>query len=310
MTDRSHLGKTDVAISPLGVGVMTWGETTRTYGGTRGREAEAGALEASLASGVDFFDTAEMYGRGSSEVRFGELARGKDLILATKFAPLPGRTTRSLPRALDRSLARLGRERVDLYQIHFHTPWMRIRPLMERLADAVDAGKTRAVGVSNFTAKHMRIAHAVLAERGIPLASNQIQYSLLHRDPETDGVLQACRELGVTLIAYSPLAMGALTGKYTTRSRPPDRIRRMVGPFRGNRLDAVAPVVERLRQVGARYGKTPAQVALRWLIEQGTVPIPGAKDAKQAEENAGALTFRLTPEEIGSLSDATEAWRG
>ncbi len=309
MTDLVRLGKSDVQVPPLGVGVMTWGDKTRTYGGTRGRDAEAGALEASLASGVTFFDTAEMYGRGSSELRFGELAQNKELTLATKFAPLPGRTVGSLPRALDRSLSRLRRERVDLYQIHFHTPWMRIRPLMDRLADAVDAGKTRAVGVSNFTAKHMRLAHAALAERGTPLASNQIQYSLLHREPETDGILDTCRELDVTLIAYMPLDMGALTGKYSAQSRPPDRIRRMVAPFRGNRMEAVGSVVERLRQIGERYGASPAQVALRWLIDRGTVPIPGAKDAKQAEENAGALNFSLTPQEVESLAEATVAWR-
>lgn len=309
MIDLVRLGRSDVRVSPLGVGVMTWGETTRTYGGTQGRDAEAAALESSLASGVNFFDTAEMYGRGASETRFGELSRDRTLVLATKFAPLPGRTVRSLPKALDRSLARLNRPAVDLYQIHFHTPWMRIRPLMGRLADVVEAGKTRAVGVSNFSAKQMRTAHAALERRGIPLASNQIQYSLLHREPEVDGILDTCRELNVTLIAYMPLAMGALTGKYTVQARPPDRIRRMVGPFRGNGLDAVAPVVDRLREIGARHGKTPGQVALRWLVEQGTVPIPGAKDAKQAAENAGALTFQLSRDEVDALSSATQAWR-
>ena len=126
MTDLVRLGKSEVLVSPLGVGVMTWGERTRTYGGTRGRDAEAGAFETSLASGVNFFDTAEMYGRGASETRFGELARGQELVVATKFAPLPGRTAGSLPRALGRSLSRLRRTSVDLYQIHFHTPWMRI----------------------------------------------------------------------------------------------------------------------------------------------------------------------------------------
>ncbi|HLE55177.1 MAG TPA: aldo/keto reductase [Thermoplasmata archaeon] len=309
MTEFVPLGKSEVLVSPLGVGVMTWGERTRTYGGTRGRDAEAGAFETSLASGVDFFDTAEMYGRGASETRFGELARGKELVVATKFAPLPGRTAGSLPRALDRSLLRMGRASVDLYQIHFHTPWMRIRPLMERLADAVEGGKTRAVGVSNFSAELMRAAHAALEGRGIPLASNQIQYSLLHREPETDGVLDTCRELGVTLIAYMPLAMGALTGKYSPQVRPQDRIRRMVAPFRGDGLEAVAPVVGRLREIGNRYGRTPGQVALRWLVEQGVVPIPGAKDARQAAENAGALTFRLTRDEVESLSEATSGWR-
>jgi aryl-alcohol dehydrogenase-like predicted oxidoreductase len=309
MTDLVSLGKSDVLVSRVGVGTNAWGDRNRTYGGTRGREAVAGALEASLASGVNFFDTAEVYGRGSSERRLGEVARGKTLVLATKFFPWPGRTAASLPRALDRSLSRLGRDSVGLYQIHFHMPWMRLRPLMDRLADAVEAGKTRAVGVSNFSAKHMRAAHAALERRGLALASNQIQYSLLHREPETNGILAACRELNVTLIAYMPLASGALTGKYSPEARPPDRMRRMVGPFRGSRLEAVTPVVERLREIGQRYGKTPAQVALRWLIEQGAVPIPGAKDAAQAADNAGALTFRLSREEMESLSEATQAWR-
>ena len=300
MTDLLPLGRSDVRVSPIGVGTNAWGDRSRSYGGAGGHEAEA--LDASLASEVNFFDTAEVYGRGSSERRLGEVARGKPVVIATKFAPFPGRTAASLPRVLDRSLARLDRGSVDLYQIHFHTPWMRIGALMDRLAGAVEAGKTRAVGVSNFSAKHMRAAHAALERRGVPLASNQVQYSLLHREPEADGVLDACRELHVTLIAYMPLAMGALTGKYGPGARPPDRIRRMAGPFRGRRIETLGPVVARLREVGERYGRTPAQVALRWLVEQGVVPIPGAKDARQAADNAGTLTFRLTREEIEYLT--------
>ncbi len=295
-------------VSPLGIGTMTWGDRSRSYGGSRGREADAAAFTASLAAGVDLFDTAEVYGRGSSERRLGELIRGQDPVIATKFMPIPGRTTASLPRALDRSLSRLGRTSVDLYQIHWHTPWMRIRPLMDRLADAVEAGKTRAVGVSNFSAEDMRTAHAALERRGVPLASNQVQYSLLHRRPEANGVLDACRELHVTLIAYMPLATGALTGKYSDGVRPRDPWRRVMRYYRGNGQQAVGQVVGRLREIGERHGKTPGQVALRWLIEQGTVPIPGAKDGPQATENAGALTFRLTRDEVDALSDATRAW--
>ncbi len=307
MAEPVHLGKSDVLVSPIGVGAMTWGDRSRSYGGTRGKEAEAGAFDASMASGVDFFDTAEVYGRGSSERRLGEIIRGKNPVIATKFFPYPGRTVASLPRALDRSLTRLDRASVDLYQIHWHTPWMRIRPLMDRLADAVEANKTRAVGVSNFSEDDMRTAHAALERRGIPLASNQVQYSLLHRDPEANGVLDACRELHVTLIAYMPLAMGALTGKYNGEVRPKDAMRRMTRRFRGRGLEATSNVVERLRGVGSRYGKTPGQVALRWLVEQGTVPIPGAKDAKQATDNADALTFSLSRDDVETLSNATSS---
>src|SRR5512136_457273 len=131
---------------------------------------------------------------------------------------------------------------------------------MELMADAVEAGKVKAVGVSNYSAEQMRIAHAALAKRGIPLASNQVEYSLLHRQPEVNGVLDACRELGVTLIAYQPLASGALTGKYGAGARPTG-LRRFMGNFRGKSLESVASVVARLREIGERYAKSPAQVA-------------------------------------------------
>ncbi len=111
-------------------------------------------------------------------------------------------------------MKRLGRSSIDLYQHHFPSRRVDIPQLMDLLADAVEAGKVKAVGVSNYSAEQMRMAHAALARRGIPLASNQVEYSLLHRQPEANGVLDACRELGITLIAYSPLAMGMLTGKY------------------------------------------------------------------------------------------------
>jgi aryl-alcohol dehydrogenase-like predicted oxidoreductase len=176
---------------------------------------------------------------------------------------------------------------------------------MNLMADAVGAGQVRAVGVSNYSADQMRVAHAALAERGIPLASNQVEYSLLHRQPETNGVLDACRELGVTLIAYQPLASGALTGRYSATNRP-SGLRRFVKPFRGRGLATLEPITTLLREVGDRYGKTPAQVALRWLIENDTVlPIPGAKNREQATNNAAALTFRLTQDEIDALDTAT-----
>jgi aryl-alcohol dehydrogenase-like predicted oxidoreductase len=298
---------------------MTWGDAAGLarlnpaklfYGGAHGIAEEQAALEASISAGVTLFDTAEMYSSGASEHRLGELARGKDVVLATKFPPSPFSRTESMPKELDASLARLGRSSVDLYQHHFPTRWVSIPKLMELMADAVEAGKIKAVGVSNYSAEQMRVAHAALAKRGIALASNQVEYSLLHRQPEVNGVLDACRELGVTLIAYQPLASGALTGKYTAGVRPTG-FRRILPYFRAKGLEAAAPVVALLREIGGSYDKTPAQVALRWLIENETVlPIPGAKNGVQAAANAGALTFRLTSAEIETLDRATLAWRG
>ena len=290
-------------------GLARWNPAKLAYGGAHGFDEEKRALEASVAAGVNFFDTAEMYSGGASERRLGELARGKDILIATKFPPNPFSRTQSMPKELDASLARLGRDWVDLYQHHFPSSLVSIPKLMDLMADAVKAGKIKAVGVSNYSSEQMRMAHAALAKRGIPLASNQVQYSLLHRQPEVNGILDACRELGVTLIAYQPLASGALSGKYVAGTRPTG-LRRFMGYFHGKGLEAVAPVLALLREIGGRYSKSPAQVALRWLIEnENVLPIPGAKNGQQAAENAGTLSFCLIPAEIEALNQATMAWR-
>jgi aryl-alcohol dehydrogenase-like predicted oxidoreductase len=316
--NKTSLGKSDLQVPRLGVGAMTWGDPSGlarwtpaklVYGGAHGFDEEKSALEASVAAGVTLFDTAALYANGASERRLGELARGRDVLIATKFPGTLFFRTENMPKELEASLARLGKSSVDLYQHHFPYNTAAIPRLMELMADAVEAGKVKAVGVSNYSAEQMRIAHAALARRGIPLASNQVEYSLLHRQPEVNGVLDACRELGVTLIAYQPLASGALTGKYVAGDRPTG-LRRFMGSFRGKGLEAAAPVVALLREIGGPYSKSPAQVALRWLIENESVlPIPGAKNGQQAADNAGALSFSLTPAEIEALSQATLAWR-
>jgi aryl-alcohol dehydrogenase-like predicted oxidoreductase len=296
---------------------MTWGKKVMmtAYGGTRDPKDEEEAFKASLDAGITFFDTAEMYGSGNSESRLGELAQNTEAIIATKYAPsfpfmpfLP-RPTRHLQSSLDNSLIRLRRSKVDLYQIHYPVSFISNKALMEQLAVAVNKGKTVAVGVSNYSAEQMWVAYETLKTYGIPLASNQVQYSLLYRRPEVNGVLEACRELGVSLIAYMPLAMGALTGKYKPGSVPSDWMRRRMGnTFRDREIEAAMEITEKLTEIGNRYGKTPSQVALRWVIEQGVLPIVGAKNGAQARENAGALSFSLTNTEITSLDEATTNW--
>jgi aryl-alcohol dehydrogenase-like predicted oxidoreductase len=317
MAEMTTLGRSEVRVSRLGLGVMVWGEASgvqrvmpakSAYGGTNAADEQA-AFDASLAAEINFFDTAAMYSGGASERRLGELAEGKEVVIATKFPPTRLGRAEDMPTALDASLRNLRRSFVDLYQHHFPSRRMDIAKLMDLMADAVQAGKIKSVGVSNYSAAQMRTAYDALGRRGIPLASNQVQYSLLHRQPETNGVLETCRELGITLIAYQPLASGALTGKYLDGSRPVG-IRRFREPFRGSKFHALRPVVTLLRAVADHYGKTPGQVALRWLLEQeAVVPIPGAKNADQAAHNAGALSFSLSPDEIGYLNEATEDWR-
>jgi aryl-alcohol dehydrogenase-like predicted oxidoreductase len=306
------LGSSELHISPLGIGTWAWGDRL-FWGYGRGGYTDAdleAAFQVSSAAGINFFDTAEIYGRGRSERLLGQFVRdaGDHVVVASKFFPYPWRWRRgSLPRALRGSLGRLGLDRADLYQIHWPYPPVPIETWMAGLADAVEGGLARAVGVSNFDPNQTRRAHAALAERGVPLVSNQVQHSLLERGPERSGLLDLCRELNVTLIAYSPLAMGVLTGKYTPENSPPGiRGRRYKREF----LEQIQPLIAQLREIGqAHGGATPAKVALNWVMCKGAVPIPGAKNARQAEENVGALGWRLANEEVTALDSASKGLR-
>lgn len=319
MEHPATLGRSNLHVPRMGVGAMTWGSPTglarlhpaqTAYGGAHGIEAETRALELSIAARVNLFDTAAMYSMGAAERRLGELARGRDVIIATKYPSGFSFRVEDFPKELAMTLARLGRDSVDLYQHHYPNRRVSIPALMDLVADAVEAGKVKAVGVSNYSAEQMREAHAALAKRGIPLASNQVEYSLLKRQPETNGVLGACRELGITLIAYSPLAGGLLTGKYSPQNRPSGFFRRFLPQYGRQALEAIRPVIALLRSIGEKYSKAPGQVAVRWLIENPVVlPIPGAKNGRQAMENAEALKFSLTQEEVHALDQATLTWR-
>jgi aryl-alcohol dehydrogenase-like predicted oxidoreductase len=182
--------------------------------------------------------------------------------------------------------------------------------LTNALADEVKRGRIAAVGVSNYSADQMREAHGYLAARGVPLAVNQMQYSLLARKIETNGILDTARQLGVTILAYSPLSQGLLTGKYTPEKDFKFNDARRIDPrFSQSGLEKIAPVVKLLQQIGEKYERTPAQVALNWLIAQGNViPIPGAKTAQQARQNAGALGWSLSEEEVAQLEQLTRPW--
>ena len=311
-SDLIQLGKTDLRVTPLGVGTWQWGDNMIWgYGKGYGEADLQASFDATLTGGITFFDTAEIYGWGKSERFLGKFIResGQKAVVATKFFPYPWRWRKgALQKALRGSLERLGMAQVDLYQIHWPLPLVAIETWMDALADAVEAGLIGAAGVSNYSVDQMRRAHAALAKRGIPLASNQVQYSLLDRKPDKSGLLAACQELGVTLIAYSPLAKGMLTGKYTPEHLPPGvRARQYNRAY----LAKIAPLVGMLREIGEQHGgKTSSQIALNWLICKGAVPIPGAKNARQAQENAGALGWRLTADEVAKLDRASEQISG
>ncbi len=299
--ERVPLGRTDISISPLGVGTWQWGSRSLWGYGTGYTDADLeAAFRASLEGGINFFDTAEVYGSGLSETLLGRAIRaaGKPVVVATKFMPFPWRLSRrDLAAALRRSLQRLELERVDLYQVHWPMPTVPISTWADALAEVVQAGLARAAGVSNYSREQMLRAQEVLAKRGVPLASNQVRFNLLDRGAENSGLLAACRENEITLIAYSPLAQGLLTGKYSPQNPPPG-MRRFTS---GKAMDRLQPVLAHLHEIGQARGKTLPQVALNWLIAKGAVPIPGAKNLPQAQENAGALGWKLTEEEVAAL---------
>ncbi|MBM3120553.1 MAG: aldo/keto reductase [Chloroflexi bacterium] len=304
---RVPLGATGIEIPELGVGVWQWGDASFWgYGREYGAAEIRAAFDVCMARGLDFFDTAEVYGTGASERNLGAFLRddGRPAIVASKFFPYPWRVrSPSILAAARASLQRLGLEKIDLYQIHWPYPPRSVETWMEGLAAAVGQGMIRAAGVSNYGPAQTRRAHTALARRGLPLASNQVRFSLLDRKPERSGLLEVCRELKVTVIAYSPLAQGLLTGKYT-RLHPMRGLRSArLGAPSYSQLDRL---VDLLREIGSGHeGRTPAQVALNWVLCKGAVPIPGAKTAQQAEENAGAVGWRLTPDEVGALDRAT-----
>lgn len=305
--DQITLAGLDRPLAPLGLGTWAWGD--RAVWGMGGYDADltedriAEAWTATLDAGVALIDTAEVYGGGESERIIGRLlaARPADrdrVVLATKFMPMPQKldVRAALRSSLLASIERLGVERVDLYQIHGPVSLRSKGALAEALAAVVDEGLTRAVGVSNYSAGEVEKVHAALATHGVPLASNQVEHSLLRRRPETGGLAPTCDRLGVRILAYSPIGQGRLTGKYSAASPPPGR-----RTFSTHPMEQVDAVVAVLRDVGETHDRTPAQVALRWLVEKGSIPIPGAKNADQAAQNAGALGWTLTPEEVARL---------
>ncbi len=294
-------------VAPLGVGTWAWGDQ-RTWGmgtyDTSVTESTIGdAWRTSLDAGIGFYDTAEVYGGGESERILGRLlqddpGRRDSLVIATKFWPAPWKVNLgpALRQSLEASLGRLRIPTVDLYQIHGPISLRSASAMADALADVVEAGLVRAVGVSNYSVKEMTKIHRELRARGIPLASNQIELSLLRTRPASNGLLDACADLGVVPIAYSPIGQGRLTGKYSASNPPPGRRNFSAHPMEeGDRGVAV------LRDVGAQHDRSPSQVALRWIIDKGAVPIPGAKNARQASDNAGALGWTLEPAEIDAL---------
>ena len=280
------LGRSGVNVPALGVGTNRWA------GGADDARLAA-TFGAAIDTGMGFFDTAEVYTGGKSEKAIGRAAKqdGRPFLLASKFAPYPYRLTQGrLTSALDKTLERLGCQSIDLYYLHFPYSPLGVGAWMKPMAKAVEDGRIRAVGVSNCDVTQMRKAANVLARHDIPLAANQVQYSLAHRKPETNGVLDACREMDVALVAYRPIGGGSIGS--------------------GSEKDASgSPVAAVLREVAETHGASARQVALAWLLKRDdhVVAIPGTTNADHVRENSGALALALTRDEFDAIDKASTA---
>lgn len=302
------LGKTNIRISRIGLGSWAWGDRLFwAYGVTHSLKDVEAALRTSLEAGINLIDTAEVYGFGNSEKLLGRLLQNTEarIILASKIFPYPWRlSTRSLIRGLKGSLHRLGLEAIDLYMMHWPLPPIKVERWTESLVHAYQEGLIKAIGVSNYSLPQMRRAQQVLAKHGLSLSANQIHFSMLHHEPEKSGLLEACIEDQVTILAYSPLGQGLLTGKYSPTSTLPKGLMRL-----GNRkiIANLQPLIALMKEIGEKYGgKTPAQIAINWVICKGAVPIVGAKNQRQAADNAGSLGWSLSKEDVDRLQAASE----
>lgn len=314
---KRPLGGTNIHVTPIGLGMMEFAGG----GGLMGfafpiidQQEKNATVQAGLAGGVNWFDTAELYGAGVSEKSLSTAlkAAGKkdqDVIIATKWWPL-FRTARNIPRTIDDRLRFLDGYSIGLYQVHQPLSFSTPEAEMDAMAELVKAGKIRSVGVSNFNAEQMRRAHSQLQKHGLPLATNQVRYSLLDRSIERNGILETARELGITIIAYTPLESGLLSGKYHKDPELLEKKSRFWRTRLQRGLEKSRALVTVLEEIAARYNVTAAQVALNWVINsQGdiVVTIPGVTRVSQAHESAGAMNFKLTQDEIAQLNKISAA---
>jgi len=275
-------------------------------------------VEISIKGGINWFDTAELYGWGESERALSQsiedlnTPRG-EIVISTKWWPFL-RTAGSITASIEKRLSALKTEKIDLYQIHNAFSFSSIRSEMKEMTKLVDQGKIRYVGVSNFSANSMRKAHMELSKNGLTLVSNQVNYSLLKRQIERNGILDTAKELDISLIAYSPLGRGLLTGKFHDN---PDLInkrhifRRYYASLNKGKLKKSSQVVKALKSIAKKYQVTPSQIALNWVINSNgdtIVTIPGATKVGQARDNAEAMKFELSEDDICYLNEVSSSF--
>jgi len=317
MIQKRKLGQTDVEVTPIGMGVMEFSGGRWPFSVAFPRipkEKKNAIVKAALEGGINWFDTAELYGFGESEkatvaaLKANGVQAGQ-VVIATKWLPVL-RTARNIPHNVKNRLRYLDGFPIDLYMVHQPFGLSSPEAEMDAMAELAEAGKIRSVGVSNFDVERMQRASAALEKHGLHLAVNQMEYSLLNRKIETSGVLQAAKDLGVTIIAYTPLASGVLSGKY---HQHPELLKQTAS-FRRRSfprlIEESRPLIKAMQVMAEKYNVTIAQIALNWVIHfQGetVVAIPAATKVAQAEQNAGAMKFNLSDADLAQLGELSQA---
>ena len=315
---KLRLGRTDIEVTPVGLGCWQFSQgaswMSRVWDAVS-PEVITSIVDTALKGGVSWFDTAEAYGNGKSEQNLAAAlsklgVQPGSVVVATKWFPL-FRTSRSIPATIDTRLACLGGYPIDLYQIHQPWSWSAIPAQLREMAKLLRAGKVRAIGVSNFSARQMERAHAVLASEGIVLASNQVRFNLLDRSIERNGLMATAKKLGVTIIAWSPLAQGVLTGRFHDEPSLLQKLapmRRMMGRLGPTGLARSRPLIDELRLIARAHGVSVAQAALAWTVSfhgDAVAAIPGATKAAQAEQSAAAMAVRLSDKERARIDEVS-----
>jgi len=295
-----------VSMPKIGTGAWAWGDSL-FWGYNPKNDADLEEVyRYATEHGGGFFDTAELYGIGRSESLIGQFdADFKEISsqtsIASKFAPFPWRTDRqSVVKAAEASVKRLGGRPIDLYQIHFPNAYSNAA-YWDGIGDAYEKGLIRSVGVSNYGKDAIRACHAALAKRGIPLASNQIQMSLLYREPLNNGLKDVCDELDVKVISYSPLGLGLLTGKYDANTLPTGPRKVLAKTLFEQNGNNANELIATMKEIASVHDATCSQVAINWAIAKGTTPIPGARSLKQIKSNLNALDWNLSSAEVTEL---------
>lgn len=312
---KRPLGQTDLLLSPLGLGTWQFSKGTGVVGkfwGSLDDQLTEDIIKTSLDGGINWFDTAEVYGGGESEKILAKAltnigATAQDARIATKWWPM-FRTANSITKTIDTRKEALENRPIDLYQIHQPYSLSSVDKQIKAMIELVENGHIKHVGVSNFSAAAMVNSHRILTENGLTLASNQVKYSLLDRRIEENGTLDRAKDLGISIIAYSPLEQGLLTGKFHDN---PALIRDAKGPrklqrkFKESGLAESKPLISLLDAIGEKYNVSASQVALNWTIQyhgETVFAIPGATKVHHAQDNVGALTFKLDASELEEIS--------